>query len=616
MSGSANPTDRKRYIAVFILAAAAVIIIAGRYVTLMVGNTRRPATADTVQSVPERGPILDRDGRILSIQSRLDTVYAWREDVIDPQREAELLGDILQVSPESLGTRLAGPTGAVTLVRTISPAQSARIRELSEAGQLPGIHLRQDVGRIYPHQSILGSVIGFVGDDGTGLDGIEYTMEQHLAPAPGRQFGNQVFLTVDLMIQHEAERLARQALEEHRSDWVTLAVMDATNGDLLALASQPSYDPNDFAAYTATERRDRPVVDAYEPGSVFKIFSLASFLQLGGITPADTFVTNGVYDAANPPIHDLANYGTVDTTGIVKYSSNVGAAYASETVRSDRFYQMLKLFGFGEETGLEINGEARGILARPSQWSGRTKPTLAIGQEIAVTTVQLLAAASTFANQGVLIKPHIIDKIVSPSGRVIEEYGRTPVREVISPDVAQTILNAMEVAVQEGTARRLQYDGLRIAAKTGTAEKIDPQTGRYSATEFLASTLAILPADDPKIIVYVAIDNPSAGEHYGGVIAAPIVREFLDFLVPHLNIPIEGSRIVDHPGRLTLEELVLPELTDTVPNYAGLPKRALLPLLQRTDIQVTLVGHGWVVDQTPEPGAPVSDGMRLELVLE
>lgn len=605
-------TDRRRYFAVFILTAAAVVVIAVRYVTIMVGGAAAVTAAET--PVPERGPILDRNGRILSIQTQLDTVYAWREDIDDSAQTAELLAGLLDLSNRQIAERLRG-SGAATIQRRISPSQSEEIIALKSEGRLPGIHLRPDVGRAYPHQSMLGHIIGFVGDDGVGLNGIEYTLDEYLRPSEGRQFGDQVFLTIDLLLQHEAERLAQETLEIHDAEWVILGVMDATNGDLLSLASVPGYDPNRFGSYPASDWRARPFTDAYEPGSVFKIFSIASFLQLGGISPTDAFVTNGVYDSTDPPIHDLANYGTVNTTGIITYSSNVGAAYASEQVAAEPFYQMLKLFGFGEETGIEINGEARGILARPPQWSGRTKPTLAIGQEIAVTAIQLLAATSAFANDGVLLRPNIVDKIVSPSGQVIEDYGRNPVRQVIDPDVAQTILAAMETAVQDGTARRLQYDGLRIAAKTGTAERIDPATGRYSETDFLASTVAVLPVDSPEVIIYVAINNPQAGEHYGGRIAAPVVRTLLDFLVPHLNIPVAGSRVATHPGRVELEEIVLPPLEDVVPDYSGLPKSALLPLLERDDLNVTIVGYGWVVDQSPEPGAAVEPGMQLQLEL-
>lgn len=263
-----------------------------------------------------------------------------------------------------------------------------------------------------------------------------------------------------------------------------------------------------------------------------------------------------------------------------------------------------------------MNGEEAGLLARPENWSGRTKPTIAIGQEIAVTALQLTSAATVFANAGVLIKPNIVDKIVSPSGRIVRNYGRTPVREVVSPATAHQMLLAMEQAVVAGTARRLAYDGLRIAAKTGTAEKIDPRTGRYSTDAFIASTLAILPVDDPSLVIYMAIDHPKAGDFYGGRIVTPVIRELLDFLVPYLGIPLEGDRTIAHPGRITVTPVRLPAITETVPDFTGLPKRSLLPLLELENIDVRIDGFGWVVRQRPAPGTVVQPGITIYLELE
>jgi cell division protein FtsI (penicillin-binding protein 3) len=210
-----------------------------------------------------------------------------------------------------------------------------------------------------------------------------------------------------------------------------------------------------------------------------------------------------------------------------------------------------------------------------------------------------------------------VDKIVSPAGRVIQDFGRTPVREVVAPEVADFILGAMEQAVVGGgTARRVAFEGIRIAAKTGTAEEVDPETGTYSDRAFLASTLAILPVDDPAVLVYVAIDYPKGSEFYGGRIAAPLVRSYLDFLVPYLGIPVEGDEVVAHNGRIEVDEVVLPQFSDTLPDFTGLPKRALLPLLQRDDMEVDIKGYGWVVRQSPEAGAPIEDGMKVTLELE
>jgi cell division protein FtsI (penicillin-binding protein 3) len=612
-----HKAPRGRFYTVFAVVGVIVVLLVVRYATIMLAGSPVEAERSSAPTA-ERGPILDRNGRILAIQTALETVWAWRPELEDPSRTARELAPLIGLDEEELEGKLSRRNGSVTIKRTISPAESEAIRAAKETGRLQGIRLRDDYGRSYPEQESLAPVIGFVGDEGVGLTGVEYTMEPWLAPDPDANgFGHQVFLTVDMNIQHESERLARNALETHEADSVVLLTLDSRNGDILGYASQPSFDPNQFTRYAESARRNRPISDVYEPGSVFKIFSVGSFLQLGAIDLDSSFATTGVYDSVEPPIRDLANYGRIDTTGILRLSSNVGAAMASERVSSRSFYNMLRLFGFGEETGIELNGEEAGLLARPENWSGRTKPTLAIGQEIAVTALQLVSAATVFANSGILIKPNIIDKVVSPTGRIRADYGRTPVREVVSSETASQVLFAMEQAVSaNGTARRLAYDGLRVGAKTGTAEKLDPATGTYSEDAFVASTLAILPVDDPSVIVYMMIDHPRGDEFYGGRIVTPIVREYLDFLVPYLGIPVDGDRDVVHAGRITVQSITLPPLDDTVPDYIGLPKRALLPLLERDDVRVRIEGYGWVVDQEPEAGAPVTEGMTITLELE
>ena len=597
------------------MIGVAVLLLATRYARIMV--VERPAGSAAVVGLLERGPILDRNGRILAIQTQLDTVWAWRPEIADAPGSARLLASILNQPVSRMEQMLSPSSGSVTIQRTISPAQSEAIRRAQEQGALVGIRLRLDYGRTYPERSGLGTLLGFVGADGRGLAGIEFEMDSWLQPdGRSRQFGDQVFLTIDLSVQHESYRLAERALEEHRAESVTLLTMDARSGDILGYVSVPAYDPNRFFEYADADRRNRLIADVYEPGSVFKVFSVAGMLQLGGIGPTTRFATTGLYRGTDPPIRDLANYGTIDTTGIIRLSSNVGAAIASESVDARSFYNMLRLFGFGQQTGVLVNGEEAGLLARPENWSGRTKPTIAIGQEVAVTAVQLVAAATPFANRGVLIKPNIIDKIVSPNGRVVRDYGRIPVREVLRPDVAELMLHAMEQAVVDGTARRLAFAGVRIGAKTGTAEKVDPSTGRYSTDAFIASTLAILPVDDPSLIVYMSIDHPKTGDFYGGRIVTPVLREYFDFLIPYLGVPVAGDTSLAHTGRIQVNPVSLPPLNDVVPDYTGLPKRTLLPLLDRNDIDVELSGFGWVVRQSPAPGSPVQSGMRLVLELE
>ncbi|MEE8441835.1 MAG: penicillin-binding transpeptidase domain-containing protein, partial [Spirochaetia bacterium] len=280
-----------RFVVVFTLIGLALILLVSRFGAIMLGDSERPAQAlSGAGRTVERGPILDRNGRILAIQTELDTVWAWRPEIDDPAGVADALAPVLGLSIEDVREKLDGRVGSVTVKRTISPSESAAVTALQEEGRVDGVRLRQDVGRSYPERSSLGSVIGFVGDDGEGLSGIEYTMGQWLLPTDKDQrYGNQVFLTIDMNIQYESERLALQALEEHQADSVVLLTMDAVTGDVLGYASLPTFDPNRFVEYSDAERRNRPISDVYEPGSVFKIFSVGSFLQLGGITRSSLF---------------------------------------------------------------------------------------------------------------------------------------------------------------------------------------------------------------------------------------------------------------------------------------------------------------------------------------
>jgi cell division protein FtsI (penicillin-binding protein 3) len=431
--------------------------------------------------------------------------------------------------------------------------------------------------------------------------------------------GNQVFLTIDLAIQSAADQLGQRLLAMHQADSVMILVAAARTGELLAVSSVPSFDPNNFARYSADERRNLPISRVYEPGSVFKVFSVASFLELDGIDLTDQFNTTGGYASNDGSflITDLADYGFVDAEEIIKYSSNVGAAYASERVEPGSLYATLRRFGFGEPTEIDLNGEERGLLATPERWSARTRPTLAIGQEIGVTAVQMIAAATVLANDGVLLRPQIVDRIISPTGEIVRQFEREAVREVLSPATARTMLQLMDRATDpDATGRRIQVEGVNVAAKTGTAEVFDPELGTYSDEHFIASTLALVPADEPELIVYVVIDHPRGESYLGGRIAAPAVDEMIEFLVPYWDIPRDTDTVVEHPGRIVARQPQLPPLAATVPDYRDLPIRTLLPLLGREDVDVRISGSGWVIRQNPPPGTPFEPGMRIDLELE
>lgn len=622
-SGDQDLRTRRIGVAGFMLIAVAAVLLV-RYAVIMVpGN---PAVPRTTAELMERGPILDRRGRIMAIQTRLDTVTAWRPEVRDIERTAVILGEILDRDPREIRDRLSTAEGFLTVQRTITPSQSSRITAEIREGNLRGIRLQPDTGRSYPERDSAASIVGYTGVDNVGLAGIEYMFTEYLVPAatssgtsPSGNPGNQVFLTLDLAIQSAADDLGRQLLQEHQADLVTIAVATADTGEILALSTLPSFDPNSFRSYSPDARRNHGISRIYEPGSVFKIFSVAALLELGAITQNDRFDTSRGYVAEGGAfiITDLSNYGVISPQQIIQFSSNVGAAYASERADAGSFFTMLTAFGFGSPTGIALNGEERGLLADPSRWSRRTQQTLAIGQEIGVTAVQMVAAATALANDGILLRPQIVHRIVSPGGEIIQQWGREPVRQVLSPENARTMLRMMRSSTERsGTAWRIQVDGVSVAAKTGTAEVFDTAAGRYSDSHFIASTLALVPAEDPRLIVYVVIDHPRGESFFGGRIAAPAVRDMITFLVPYWDIPRDTDMVTEHPGQVVLRPVRIPEIDDVMPDLSGLPLRALMPLLAREDLDVQLSGSGWVRSQTPAAGTELRPGTTIRIELE
>jgi cell division protein FtsI (penicillin-binding protein 3) len=553
--------------------------------------------------------------------------------VSDPEGTAALLAPLLELDPAQTARRFHEASGFLFVKRKITPTQAERVRALLEEGRLRGIDLAPEFGRNYPNQSLASHVLGYVGLDNVGLDGVEYSFNDVLSPpavsrtegpeGEAREvFGNQVFLTIDADIQHLVENRVREALEANRADSVCVLVMEAASGEILAYAAAPDFDPNEFSRAGREALRNLPLSQAYEPGSVFKVFSIASFLELGGVKPEDTFLCTGMYEKRLPDgdtirIRDLSAHGRVNAGLILKYSCNVGAAYASERVDKESFHQALQAFGFGRPTGLPLPGESAGILAPTSRWSLRTKATMAFGQEISVSAVQMMQAATALANGGLMLAPRIVSRIVSPSGELVKEFGRQPVRVVLSPGTAREVLEMMASAAEEGgTARRGSVEGVRISAKTGTAQVRDPATGTYSESNFVASYLGIFPTEQPRVIVYVVIHNPKGRTYYGSQIAAPVFRGVAEDLITQLGIRREGDTVVQQPGSVRVKLPPPVSLGEAMPDLRGTPKRLLLPLLAVRGLQVQIEGEGYVVEQDPPPGALLQPGARIRLKLE
>ena len=608
---------------VLILLGIVVLLILWRYISLMLltpDSLENPAR----QTVVERGPILDRNGRILAIQTELDSVTAWKPEIENKEEIVTRLSPILKIPEPRILEILDGSSSFAYIKRKITQSESLEVQKLLGTGAVRGIHLQREFDRTYPEEHLASQVLGIVDVDNRGIEGLELAFDTLLSPEANESrasvvYGNQIFLTIDVTIQYLAESIALEAMEEHEADSVMILVMDSASGDLLAITSIPDFNPNVYNKFPVANRQNRPAVAAYEPGSVFKIFSIAALLEVGGISQYSRFTCNGFYE--NPdipvPIKCLGNHGEVSPSQIIQYSCNAGAAYASETVDAQTFHDMLVRFGFGTETTLPFPGESNGLLNQAARWSARSKPTISFGQEISTSAVQMITAATAFANDGYVLEPHIVKKIVSPEGALIEETSRKPLVDAISAETAQAMLLMMETATQPGgTATRSKIEGVRVSAKTGTAQVFDPATGGYSDEDFTASCLAIFPTDDPQLIIYVVIEHPKAGETYGGRIAAPVVSKLGELVVDYLDIPRMGETTYYHDGTIRIHGLPEIAIGKAVPDLTGYSKRQLLPLLDFDDLTVTITGSGWVVAQDPPAGTPVQPGMTLRLELE
>ena len=576
----------------------------------------------------QRGSILDRQGRILAVTTRLQRVSVWTPSVTNAEETAQELAKALDMEPADVLATLRSHDGYAVIKKRITPDESTALAKLKADGKIAGVKIEDDFSRFYPQGRLASHVVGYLGADGVALDGIEYTYNNELSPPSvgtdaSTVYGDQVFLTIDLGLQYIADSTAREAMQTNKPDFLTILVMDARTGEILAYSSLPDFDPNEFQKDSpqidSDGLKNRPVTVAYEPGSVFKIFSLSSLLDLGAITPQDQFNAPGVYEKKLASgevirIRDLAPYGIITPQQIIEFSSNVGAAYASDKTDNESFYRMLSRFGFGKPTGVALQGETAGLFKPASQWSARSKPTIAMGQEVAVSAMQVMAAATAIADGGVLLKPQLVKKIVSPQGVVVKEFGREPLWEVISPDTARTMLGWMETASwPAGTAHRAAIDGVRISAKTGTAQVANPKTGTYSAEDFVASMIGIFPTDDPRYIVYVAIQNPRGQSYYGSQIAAPIFRSVALGIIDKVGIPRAGTKPGAPPDNVTYAPPVT--IGDSMPDLKGVPKKLLLPLLLRSDLNVTINGTGFVTRQTPAPGTPIQAGASIVLEL-
>lgn len=607
-----------------VLIFASVLVIKYAEVMLIGEEGVRPTT-----KVRERGSILDRNGKILAAAATLYNLSVNKTLAGDINRLAGVISPIINISESELLEKIRNSrSNFLYLKKKLSENEKETVNDAIKEYGLKGLRLEAIAHRIYPENELASTIIGYLGDDGKGLAGIEYSMQNILLPPEGTAgasgAGYTVALTIDASIQYMLQKIAERTMTSTKADAVIFLAVDAKTGEILAYINEPSADLAHFSSSTQEELFDRPAYFIYEPGSVFKIFSIASFLELGTTKDSDIYTCDAqfVFRSRLSPekkehnvIRCLRVHGQVTPRDIIRFSCNDGMAQIADKTDGAAFAEKLREFGFGKKTGLELPGEAAGIFAPVSAWSGRTKHTIAIGQEIGVTSLQLVQAATAFTNKGKMLKLSLLSEIFDASGKPVYRHKRKPLVQVISPQTAQTVLSYMQTAADDGIGFRASIKGVPIAVKTGTAQMAQADGLGYSSTDYLSSCIGIFPVDDPEVILYMAVIRP-VGKTYGSWVAAPAISEAANDIIDYRGMGRTNATNIKHSGIIESHRQIQVTIGDTMPDLLGTPKRLLLDLLNRTDITVKISGDGYVKAQSPTAQTPIKKGMTIELTLE
>ena len=601
-------------------------ILVAKYARAMLGPEPEERV---VKKTRERGAILDRNGKILAAATTLYNLSANKTLIGDINRLVNILSPILEISESELLDKIQdSKSNFLYLKKKLSENEKDILKDAIQEYELKGLRLEAIANRIYPENALASTLIGYLGDDGKGLAGIEYSMQNILSPPEGTAGadgnGYTVALTIDASIQYMLQQIAERTMKSAKAEAVIFLAADAKTGEILAYISEPSVDLARFSSSTQEERFDRPAYFIYEPGSVFKIFSMASFLELGTTKDTDIYTCDAQFAFKPRQSNDkkdqnvircLRVHGQVTPRDIIRFSCNDGMAQIADKTDIAAFAEKLHAFGFGKKTGLELPGEAAGIFAPVSSWSTRTKHTIAIGQEIGVTSLQIVQAATSFTNKGKTLKLSLLSEILDSTGKPVYRHKPKPLEQVVSAKTAKTVLGYMQTAADDGTGSRASIKGVPIAVKTGTAQMAQADGRGYSPTDYLSSCIGIFPVDDPQIILYMAVIRP-VGETYGSLVAAPAISEAANAIIDFRGMGRTNAPNVTHTGIIQSHRQTPVTVGDTMPDLRGTPKRLLLDLLSRTDITVKLTGDGYVTTQSPAAGTPVVKGMIIELTLE
>jgi cell division protein FtsI (penicillin-binding protein 3) len=521
----------------------------------------------TVTLEGARGTVTDRHGKVLAMNVEVPSIFGVPTSLDSPATVARSLSSVLHLRREEIEKKLRQDRHFVWLARKVDPEQGHRLEQLS----IDGIGMVMEGRRFYPKGPLLSHVLGFVGMDGVGLEGLERRYESQLhgekrltilqrdalgrtvfpkglreqSPSPGHA----LTLTIDEVIQYIAEKELDEAVDRAHAKSGTIIVMEPQTGAILAMAVSPRFDPNTVASLTADRWRNRALTDTYEPGSTMKVIVAAAALEEKVMMPGSMlYGENGRMTIANTTIHDHEKLGWMTFAEMIQKSSNIGAAKTGMLLGEQRLYRYLQAFGFGQRTDIDLPGEVAGLLKSPRDWGRRSLASISMGQEVGVTPLQMLSAVSAIANEGVFMKPFIVSELRDHKGQMLKEVLPQVKRRVVSPKTARTLTTMMEGVVTSGTGTKAAIPGFRVAGKTGTAQKVDPRTGAYSSALSVGSFVGFVPADAPRVAMIIVIDEPQ-GEAWGGVVAAPVFRRVGEQVLTYMGVPRDDQVKIAMAGK-------------------------------------------------------------------
>ena len=609
------------------LAVFGIFVI---YVLVLYAKLAFTPVSSIVSSAPpvQRGSIVDRNGKPLAVQTNFYHVGVTPHLVRNKAQFADDVSGPLGMESSDIMRILEQNSAAsfVYLKKKITQTAYAELKKITDAKGYVYVNYDRIPGRIYPENALASQLIGYMGDDGKGLAGIEYSMQSYLQPSEKDENAKEsqeknVYLTIDANLQYKLEEIARDTMRTTQAESMMLIAADAKNGEILSYISLPSANLNEYSYASVSETVDRPAMEAYEPGSVFKIFTVSVACDQGLIRQDDSFLCDGMYErrikgGEAVRIKCLDRHGWLTARDALKYSCNDVLGQISDRISDDDFIAKIRALGFGQRTEIELPGETYGSVkdSDSALWSVRSKPTIAIGQEISVSALQMVQAATAIANKGIPLKLTLVKRITNKDGSVFYEHTAVPKERVLKQSTAEYVLSCMETTATSGTGSRARLNDISLGVKTGTAQMAS-KSGGYSTTDFLSNCMAIFPVEDPQIILYIVVEK-AKGETYAGRIVAPVIAKAADEIIDYLGMSRGDAASLEHSGKISISAARPIILGKKLPDFTGLSKRDIMNLVNSNGIQVKINGSGWVKSQNPAPGTPVTENMIIELNLE